>query len=176
MSNFNLENYETVKERKKRFYEKYPDGSIVTELVHFEKGHVVIRASVYRNKEEQEKGLPTGVGHAEEFQGQGGFANKFSWMENCDESACGRALDQAGFAGNSCSREEMQKVKNHEETEKTKGNFEDAVKKINQCTFKSFGVTLKNLNELFEWTDEEKDKLRIVAETKKRGLENDTKK
>jgi hypothetical protein len=121
MSNFNLEDYETVKERKKKWYALFPNGSLVTEIIFHEKGHVIIKGLAFKTKEDQEKNLPTGVGYAEEFQGQGGFANKFAWMENCDESAIGRALDNAGFSGNNkCSKEEIQKVKNKTEEKREK--------------------------------------------------------
>lgn len=126
--NDKLKDYETVKERKKKWYDKYPEGSLVSELIHYENNHCIIKGCAYRNKEEQEKGCPTGVGYAEEFQGQGGFANKFSWMENCDESAIGRALDNAGFSGNNkCSREEIEKVAKHQKLEDTE-NLADKVK------------------------------------------------
>ena len=109
-----LKDYETVKQRKQRFYADHPEGSLVAELVHHEKGHCVMRGLVFKTKEDQEKNLPTGVGYAEEYQGQGGFANKHAWTENCDESAIGRALDNAGYSGNGkCSREEMAKVERH---------------------------------------------------------------
>ena len=166
-----LENYETVKERKKRFYADHPDGSIVTDIFFLEKNHVVIKGMVYRTKEEQERGLPTGVGFAEEFQGQGGFANKFAWMENCDESACGRALDAAGYSGNDkCSREEMEKVKRHEEIKKEKGNIEEAIRELDKQTLVGLGVTAKKLNQLFEWTPEEKLKLQEIYTIKKAEL------
>jgi len=127
MSNFNLENYETVKERKKRFFNDYPDGSLITELVYHEKGHCIIKGFVYRNKEELEKNLPHGVSYAEEYQGEGGFANKHCWMENCDESAIGRALDNAGYSGNNkCSREEIEKVQRHDAEAKVKEEFGSA--------------------------------------------------
>ncbi|MCP3683360.1 MAG: hypothetical protein GY861_11785 [bacterium] len=114
-----LEGYETVKERKQKWYKKYPDGSLVTVLVFHEKGHCIVMGMAYRSKEEQKDNLPTGIGYAEEYQGQGGFANKTSWMENCDESAIGRALDNAGYSGNNkCSREEMEKVERHDKEEK----------------------------------------------------------
>ncbi len=35
---FNLENYETVDERLEKFWEKYPDGRIATELVSAQEG------------------------------------------------------------------------------------------------------------------------------------------
>ncbi len=40
----------------------------------------------------------------------GSSADKNAWMENCEESASGRALDNLGYHGNTASREEMQKV------------------------------------------------------------------
>jgi len=37
--------------------------------------------------------------------------NYFSWVENCEESAVGRALDNAGYAGSlTCSQEEIKQV------------------------------------------------------------------
>ncbi len=153
-----LENYETVKERKKRFYSDHPDGSLITEIFFFEKGHVVIKGLAYRNKEEQEKCLAMGVGHAEEFQGQGGFANKFSWMENCDESAIGRALDNAGYSGNDkCSKEEVQKVENHK---KEKGDINNVIEKMEKFTQPdTLTEYYKSLNQ-YEWTKEETQKIK----------------
>ena len=41
---FNLEEYETVAERLKRWWEAYPDGSIITTMVHYDGKTVVFRA------------------------------------------------------------------------------------------------------------------------------------
>lgn len=113
MKDKKLENYEPVKARKKRFYEKYPDGRIVVENVELDADQAVMKAYLYKNKEEQQADLPLSTGYAQEFKGQGGFANKTSWCENCEESAVGRALDNGGFSGNlNCSKEEMIKVEN----------------------------------------------------------------
>lgn len=110
-----LENYETVKQRKKRFYEDHPDGRIIVDCQVANETTALFKASVYLTREEQLNNTPKSTGYAQEFKGQGGFANKFSWTENCEESAVGRALDNAGYAGNdSCSREEMMKVQRHE--------------------------------------------------------------
>jgi len=50
------------------------------------------------------------TGFAFEVDGQG-MANKTSALENCETSAIGRALANAGFSGNKrTSREEMEKV------------------------------------------------------------------
>lgn len=103
-----LENYEPVKVRKKRFYSDYNDGRIIVELLENTKDHSVLKASCFKNKEEQLANSPLSTGFAQEFKGQGGFANKTSWLENGEESAVGRCLDNAGYATNDkCSREEM---------------------------------------------------------------------
>ena len=109
--NFNLENYEPVKARKKRFYEKHTDGRIVVQAVRADEKSALFLATLYKNSDEQSKLLPLATGYAQEFKGMGGFANNDSWCENCEESAIGRALDNYGMSGNSlCSREEMNKV------------------------------------------------------------------
>lgn len=103
-----LDNYETVKTRKKRFYEGHPDGRIIPEPIEVTKDLAIFKAYVYKNKDDQEKHLPWATGHALELKGSGG-ANNDAWTENCEESAIGRALDNAGYA-TTCSKEEMSKV------------------------------------------------------------------
>lgn len=108
-----LDNYETVKERKKRFYTDHKDGRIVVSHVEITDKAATMKCTVYKNKDDQKNGLCVSTGYAQEFKGQGGFANKFAWLENCEESAVGRALDNAGYSGNNkCSQEEMKKVEN----------------------------------------------------------------
>ena len=113
---FDISSYETVKSRKKRFYEKYPDGRIIVESIRVTADEALFKASVYKDPAEQSVGLPIATGHAQEFKGVGGVANRNCWTENCEESSIGRALDNAGFSGNNqCSREEMVKAKGGEE-------------------------------------------------------------
>ena len=112
---FNLEDYETVEERIKRFYEAHPDGRIVTEEVTTEadraKGLWVIKATLFLTDGDQANNLPKSNGYAFEVDGSG-MANKTSALENCETSAIGRALANANFSGNKrASREEMAKVK-----------------------------------------------------------------
>jgi len=112
---FNLEDYETVDERIKRFYESYPDGRIITEEVTSEsdraKGLWVIKATLFLTDGDQANNLPKSTGYAFEVDGSG-MANKTSALENCETSAIGRALANANFSGNKrSSREEMAKVK-----------------------------------------------------------------
>lgn len=122
MSKFNLGDYETVKSRKKRFYKDYKDGRIVVFHVKIDPQETVMRAEIYKNSDDQCKGLAFSTGYAQEFKGQGGFANKHAWTENCEESAVGRALDNAGYAGNDrCSQEEIIKVQRAEQNKTQSG-------------------------------------------------------
>lgn len=118
----NIENYETVKQRKKRFYADNPDGRIVVKLLETDYlKFVICSASCFRNKEDQEKNLPWATGYALEIRDtelsvsrkgeKYASVNYSSWLENCEESSVGRCLDNAGYAGkDTCSYEEMKKV------------------------------------------------------------------
>jgi len=103
---FDLGKYVEVAERIRAFYEKYPEGSIQTEMVRLEDGLVVFRASVFRDATDP---LPT-TGWAYEREGSSPV-NRTSFVENCETSAIGRALANRDFAGTRRpSREEMEKV------------------------------------------------------------------
>jgi hypothetical protein len=88
---FDLKNYEDVQSRVKRWQEAYPMGRIVTEIVEFsaEKGHVLVKASCYRDDETH---LPAGVDYA--------FGNvafypthmKRFFIEDTTTSAIGRCI------------------------------------------------------------------------------------
>lgn len=110
MANFDLSKYNPVHSRIAEFYEKYPKGRIVTEIVRLneETGFVCIKANVFRQPDDAEPGA---TGHAFEIRGQG-FVNTTSFVENCETSAVGRGLAILGFAieNGIASREEMQKV------------------------------------------------------------------
>jgi len=109
-----LSNYDTVKSRKLKFYIKYSDGRIILDALTVDDNSAFFKATTYINKEDQEKNLPLSTGYAQEFKGQGGFANKTSWCENCEESAVGRALDNAGFCSDlKCSKEEIIAAQNN---------------------------------------------------------------
>lgn len=114
MARFNLEDYETVEQRLKRFHTDNPDGRVVTENETTPEDRAmktwVIRAVVFLNGEDMERGCPKATGYAFEVDGTG-MANQTSALENCETSAIGRALANAGYSGNKrASREEMSKV------------------------------------------------------------------
>jgi hypothetical protein len=105
---FNLEDYETVEERLVKYWKDHPDGQIHTLLLDSSGGRYIVLASVYRTEADAR---PWTTGLAEEtVAGRG--VNATSALENCETSAIGRALANAGYAtkGKRASREEMSKV------------------------------------------------------------------
>ena len=109
---FNLEDYETVEERLTKFWKEHPDGRIDTNLVEHTLQRFIIKASIYRTEVDAQ---PWTTGYAEETVSARGV-NSTSALENCETSAIGRALANAGYAtkGKRPSREEMNKVKSSE--------------------------------------------------------------
>ena len=114
---FNLEDYETVEERLTKFWKDYPDGQIHTEILDQTAGRFIVKAFIYRTEADIR---PWTTGLAEEtIQGRG--VNATSALENCETSAIGRALANAGYAtkGKRASREEMVKVNKANEVKAT---------------------------------------------------------
>ena len=109
---FNLEDYETVEERLAKFWKDNPDGRIDTVLVEHTLQRFIVKAAIYRTEVDAS---PWTTGYAEETVSTRGV-NSTSALENCETSAIGRALANAGFAtkGKRPSREEMGKVKSSE--------------------------------------------------------------
>jgi hypothetical protein len=106
---FNLEDYETVEERLVKFWKEHPDGRISTTLVEHTLQRFIIQASIFRTEVDAQAWT---TGFAEETVSTRGV-NSTSALENCETSAIGRALANAGYAakGKRPSREEMSKVK-----------------------------------------------------------------
>lgn len=111
MAKFNLDSYETVEERLKKFWADNPNGRIYTEVVHItDNGEcVTIRTLGYKDIEDVN---PVATGIAQETKGQGGFANADAWMENAETSSIGRMLANWKYQGSDKARpskEEMSK-------------------------------------------------------------------
>ena len=106
---FNLEDYETVEERLVKFWKDHPDGRISTTLVEHTLQRFIVQASVFRTEVDAQAWT---TGFAEETVSTRGV-NSTSALENCETSAIGRALANAGYVtkGKRPSREEMSKVK-----------------------------------------------------------------
>jgi len=118
MAKFNLDDYELVEDRLKKYWKDNPEGMISTNVVHItEDGTcVTIKADVTDNN-----GRLVATGIAQETKGDG-FANTTSWVENCETSAIGRALANWKYQGNKKarpSREEMAKVERNSVTPTT---------------------------------------------------------
>lgn len=105
---FNLDDYEPVATRLSRWLDQ-TDGQtrVITDMVHRGDGWCVFRAELWVDN------VLIATGWAEEHVTDRGV-NSTSHVENCETSAVGRALANAGFAGSDpskrASREEMQKV------------------------------------------------------------------
>ena len=121
MARFNLDDYETVESRIRRFTEAYPDGRIVTEWANNDRWDFdgneprapknwVVKASIYLTAGDQANGLPKATGYAQETNGTGG-ANNVDALANAETSAIVRALANMAMSGKKrASREEMEKV------------------------------------------------------------------
>lgn len=111
MPSFNLEAYETVEERLAKFWAEHAHGRVTTEMLFNDEGRFIVKAYLFREGED----VAFGTGLAEELVGVG-HVNKTSALENCETSAVGRALANAGYApmGARPSREEMEKVQRRE--------------------------------------------------------------
>ena len=126
---FNLDDYETVEERLVKFWKEHPDGQIHTKVLEHSASRFIVEASIYRTEADAR---PWTTGLAEEtIQGRG--VNATSALENCETSAIGRALANAGYAtkGKRASREEMNKVAAKQEV---KAKIEEVKAKMAQSS------------------------------------------
>lgn len=114
---FDLSQYEPVAARHARWLEAHPHGRTITHMVSVPGADVcVIRAELWLED------VCIATGYAEEVRGAGNV-NRTSHVENCETSAVGRALANAGMAGSDVSkrpsREEMSKVQRTTASETT---------------------------------------------------------
>jgi hypothetical protein len=105
---FNLDDYEPVAARHARWLADHPNGRTITHMISAPGADIcVIRAELWLED------ICIATGYAEEVRGSGNV-NRTSHVENCETSAVGRALANAGYAGSDVnkrpSREEMSKV------------------------------------------------------------------
>jgi hypothetical protein len=105
---FNLADYEPVEVRLEKFIKDYPDFRVSTELEVIESNRYIVKAYLFKTATDS---VAWATGLAEETVTSRGV-NQTSALENCETSAIGRALANAGYApkGKRASREEMTKV------------------------------------------------------------------
>lgn len=134
---FNLEDYETVESRIKRFYEDHEDGSITTQLISPVENisQAIFKAFIYIGDKIR------ATGYAVELDGKG-FVNKTCHLENSETSAIGRALANFNYSGSKRpSREEMEKV----------SRSSDMTKKLKQQAQEHFKQILEPDDKLSAW-------------------------
>lgn len=109
---FNLNDYETVESRLEKWYDKFADSRVETELIEATNSRFIVFAKLFKTEADAK---PCATGLAFENITEKGV-NSTSALENCETSAIGRALANAGFAakGKRASREEMAKVNSNE--------------------------------------------------------------
>lgn len=134
--------YVQVNERVKAFRSVCPGGVIETEMVYYEGGRVMFKATV---KDQDDRILATG--YAEEKEGST-MINKTSFIENCETSAVGRALGFAGIGidGSMASAEEVATAiinQNAPKTAPAKPQYPPEF--VNACKFAAGGSTLGKL-------------------------------
>ena len=83
--------YIPVNERVKEFRAKYPDYTLLSELVSLDENSVVMVARVF-----SPEGHVVANGYAQEDRNASNI-NKTSYVENCETSAVGRALGMFGI-------------------------------------------------------------------------------
>ena len=106
---FDLSSYEPVSERITKFWAKYPQGRLHTEIVLINETEVVVKALAFTDKDDAR---PTAVDFAQETRNSS-HINKNNFLENASTSAIGRVLNTVGISskgGKRPSREEMLKV------------------------------------------------------------------
>jgi hypothetical protein len=104
--------YEPVDSRIHRFWAEHPEGRIHTEIVLINETEIVIKASVYADRDDTR---PVSIDFAQETRNSTPV-NKLSFVENCATSAIGRALATYAYSpkGKRPSKEEMEKVQRGE--------------------------------------------------------------
>lgn len=114
---FDLESYDTVESRIKKFYTDHPYGAILTELlsdpnntdVAVVKATIIVSGDVVATghaMEVRDKELSTSS-YGKEYES----VNYTAWLENAETSAIGRGLANYNYSGaKRPSREEMEKV------------------------------------------------------------------
>ena len=144
---FNLEDYETVSDRVARFQKLHLGGRIVTEVISLDnvKGEVLAKAAVYREHEDTQ---PAGVDYAFGIAATYPQSMRKFYVEDTVTSAVGRALSLVLDTDKKPTREDMQKVKAHNEVKasidevkakmaQTSGEYIPVVKEDDPWTIKA---------------------------------------
>ncbi len=159
-SSFDLNKYETVKSRKVRLRNDFPDSVIMPfplSDLNYASNYILMGALIWKKKktfQEKEANIlekisettaktntqnvgmvmaslalllgADGVGYSLSMAGGKG-ADRNAWVENAEESAVGRALDNMGYHSGSASQEEMKKVEQMQAAQQTRIQLENQI-------------------------------------------------
>lgn len=117
MAGFNLDDYETVAQRVMRLKSLHPESRIVTDIVSMDnvKGEVLAKAFIYIGSDIE--GKPAGVDFAFGVASTYPVSMRKFYVEDTLTSAVGRAISLVIPTDKKPTREDMQKVQNHENTQ-----------------------------------------------------------
>ncbi len=139
-----LDNYEPVADRISKFWDKYPNGRLHTEIVLINETEIVIKASAYTDREDTR---PAAIDFAQETRGSSNI-NKQSFIENCSTSALGRVLATLNFQpkkdGKAIrpSREEMKAV--------SRASVDESKDLLNRATVEALACNLEALRAIYK--------------------------
>lgn len=146
--------YLTVAERIGIINKEKFSYSINTELVSWEDGIVIVKATLTTSKGED---VQTYTGHAYERESSSQI-NKTSALENCETSAIGRALAAAGFGGTEYASADEVANAVQQQNGSVKPSIHQQDKRNAPMTMKQQGLILK-LMKSHLITDEERVKI-----------------
>ena len=108
-----MADYVPVAERVQAFYDRFPEGSIQSEITHLDERLVVVKAWAYRTADDPRPG----VGHSSMLIPGSTNFTRGSEVENTESSAWGRAIAALGFEVKRgiASREEVENKQNEHE-------------------------------------------------------------
>jgi hypothetical protein len=139
-----LDNYEPVADRISKFWDKYPNGRLHTEIVLINETEIVIKASAYTDRDDPR---PAAIDFAQETRGSSNI-NKQSFIENCSTSALGRVLATLNFQpkkdGKAIrpSREEMKAVQ--------RASVDESKDLLNRATVEALAGNLEALRAIYK--------------------------
>ena len=139
-----LDNYEPVADRISKFWDKYPQGRLHTEIVLINETEIVIKASAFTDRDDPR---PAAIDFAQETRGSSNI-NKQSFIENCSTSALGRVLATLNFQpkrdGKAVrpSREEMKAV--------SKASVNETKDFLSRATVMALGGNLDLLRDIYK--------------------------
>lgn len=139
-----LDNYEPVADRIAKFWDKYPNGRLHTEIVLINETEIVIKASAFTDREDLR---PAAIDFAQETRNSSQI-NRQNFIENCSTSALGRVLATLNFQSKKDgkavrpSREEMKAV--------SKASTTQTKDLLSQATVEALGGNLEALRAIYK--------------------------